>query len=237
MRMRAPRAAAVLLLCLTLIGCSSEPVDDPTVQRPASPAPPVPTASPTTNTTPTTPASAPATAAGVRLTGNGIDLPDRLLELGARYDEARPALIAALGTPTKDGAEESSFSGYGTCPGDRLRALEFGGGALVVLFGDVDGAELTMFHWSLHDRGRPADVPQAVALVGDTATFGFGVGDTVAELREGSSGAELEVQQGDEIVGPTFRLTDQSAGFFGYLTGTSGRDTVTGVVGGQECGE
>lgn len=35
--MRAARAAAAVLLAMALTACSGEPVDDPTVQRPAGP--------------------------------------------------------------------------------------------------------------------------------------------------------------------------------------------------------
>jgi hypothetical protein len=150
----------------------------------------------------------------------------------------QPALVAALGDPTKDTGVGSSFSEYGTCPGSELRVLEFGDGALRVLFGDVIGPGITMYQWSLSDEGRASDVPQASALVGDVTTYEFGVGDTIAELRAGvQGGAELEVNPGDEMLEPSFTLMDQSAGFFGFLTSTGETGTVTAVQAGEGCGE
>jgi hypothetical protein len=214
-----------LLLSALLVGCGGEPVDDPTVVPP-----PPPTAA----------ASAPSPTpveVAAQLTGNGIDLPDRLLEFGASFDEARPALVAAFGEPSKDSGVTSSFSSYGTCPGETLRSLEFAGGALYVLFGDVDGPELTMYQWTATERGRTDEVPKATALVGDVTTYEFGVGDTLASLREGSSGAELEVFPENGAFPASFRLQDQSPGFYGYLTGIADTDTITGVVAGTRCGE
>lgn len=215
--MRLPLLLAALLLLTT--GCSDdEPT--PTTARP----------------TPTAQSTA-GEARPVRLTGDGVDLPGRVAVFGDGFEPVRQALTAALGRPSLDTGEQSSFGSYGTCPGSRLRALEFGGGALRVLFGDVDGPVLTMYQWSLIADGRPADVPRASALVGDTATFEFGVGTAVGQLRSGSAGAALDIRPGDEMLPASFRLSDQSAGFFGRLTGTADSDTVTGVLAGTACGE
>ena len=111
------------------------------------------------------------------MTGEGVDTPARLVD---------------------------SFSDYGTCSGDTLRALEYGGGALVLLIGDV-------------------------------TTYEFGVGTTVAQLREGV-GEALQVTVGDDRVAPSFRLTDQSSSIFGQLTGTGPRDTALFVEAGESCG-
>ncbi|MCW2679846.1 MAG: hypothetical protein JWM62_1247, partial [Frankiales bacterium] len=181
------------------------------------------------------PSPTPTTAA-VRLTGDGIDLPEKVATFGEAFEQVQPALVAALGEPSKDTGVVSSFSEYGTCPGSTLRVLEFGGGALRVLFGDAIGPGITMYQWSLAKQS--ADVPQASALVGDVTTYEFGVGDTLAELRAGvQGGAELTVNPGDEMFGPSFRLSDQSSGFFGYLSGTGETDTVTEVQAGEGCGE
>jgi hypothetical protein len=215
--------AVALLLSALLVGCGGQGADDtPLVSVP----------SPTAASTEPTPV-----AVAARLTGNGIDLPDRLIEFGARFDEVQPALVAAFGEPTEDSGVTSSFSSYGTCPGEQLRALEFAGGALYVLFGDVDGPELTMYQWTVTEKGSTDEVPKATALVGDVTTYDFGVGDTLASLREGSSGAELELFPEHWSFPASFRLQDQSLGFYGYLTGTDDADTITGVKAGTRCGE
>jgi hypothetical protein len=221
-------SAATLLLSALLVGCGGEPADDPTVV-PLPPSPRAAVAEPSPSPTPV--------ALDGRLSGNGIDLPDRLIEFGAAFDDVQPALVAAFGEPSADTGITSSFSAYGTCPGEQLRALEFADGALYVLFGDVDGPELTMYQWTLADEGRTDEVPKAMALVGDVTTYEFGVGDTLGSLGEGSSGAELEVFDDDEPLPAAFRLQDQSPGFYGYLTGTQDDDTLTGVQAGTACGE
>jgi hypothetical protein len=156
---------------------------------------------------------------------------------GTGVSSALPVLTAALGRPTLDTGVVPSFSSYGTCPGTQLRALEYGGGALVVLFGDVSGGGLTAYGWRLTQRGSGAGLPPASALVGDAATFEFGVGTTVAALRDGAGAGAVEVTPADEILPASFRLRDQSSGFFGSLTGTGPQDTVTFVQAGQPCGD
>lgn len=175
----------------------------------------------------------------MRLTGDGIDVATGLLQFGTPFAKAEPALTAALGAPTKDTGVGSSFSDYGTCPGNKLRALEYGGGALWVLFGDVkvDGGPLTMYQWALTPQGTPTSVPPASALVGDLSTLEFGIGTTVKQLKDGAATGTLEVRDGDEVIGPSFSLMDQSSGFYGQLTNTKPTGTITFVQGGMSCGE
>lgn len=218
---RLPLLVPLLLLALT--ACSDDP-------EPAASAPP--------SATPVSPSPSPSPAAlAVRLTGDGVDTGKQVVAFGDAFEVAEPALRAALGEPTLDTGEQEVFGRYGTCPGSRLRALEYGGGALHVLFGDVIGPGMTMYQWTLTERGRPGDVPRASALVGDVATFEFGVGDPLAELRAGVQGSALEVREGDEMLPASFTLTDQSSGFFGALTGTAPAATITGVQAGEPCGE
>ena len=224
----APLLAGVLALSPLLAACGG---DDEPVAPAAAPTSPV-----------SSPSSAPSPSpspvgARVRLTGDGIDAPNRVVAFGATFEEVEPVLKAALGEPTRDTGEQESFGTYGTCPGSRLRALEYGGGAFYVLFGDAIGPGMTMYQWSLTEQGRPDEVPRASALVGDVATFEFGVGDTLGELREGIGDEQLEVQPGDEIVPTTVRVMDQSSGFLGYLPGTGDDAALTRVLAGEPCGE
>ena len=211
---------------------TTAPVEVPAPSASARPTPPA--ASPAGPVAAPSPPPAPARPA--RLTGDGLDLPQGVVPFGAPVQTALPTITAALGRPTRDTGAGPSFGVYGTCPGTRLRALEFGSGALVVLFGDVAGPDLTMYGWRLTPTGSPAGLPRASALVGDAATFEFAVGTSVTALRDGA-GEAVEVLPGDEVVGPSFRLRDQSSGFFGSLSAATARGTVTSVQAGRPCGE
>ena len=238
------RRLLLAVLCLSLTGCTgasdpaSIPIASPSAS--ASPSTAAPTSSPSASTSPVASSASPASAAAaVRLTGDGIDLPAALVEFGTTFGAAEPRLRAALGRPTRDTGVENSFSSYGTCPGTKLRALEYAGGALWVLFGDVqrDNGPLTMYQWALTPKGRPRTVPRASALVGDVSTLEFGIGTTVQQLRDGASTGMLTLSEGDEVFGPSFSLRDQSSGFFGNLTDTKDTGTVTFVQAGMACGE
>lgn len=179
---------------------------------------------------------APGPARAARLTGDGVDLPSGVVAFGTPVQAALPRLTAGLGRPTRDTGAGPSFGVYGTCPGTALQAVEFGGGALVVLFGDVSGPGLTMYGWRLTATGSAAGLPRASALVGGAASFSFGVGTSVIALRDGA-GQAVQVSPGDEVVGPSFRVQDSSPGLYGSLSAAAPRGTVTSVQAGQPCGE
>jgi len=171
------------------------------------------------------------------MTGDGIELPSRVLVFGASYVDARAPLDDTLGPPSLDTGTIETFSSYGTCPGQDLRVLEYAGGALQLLFGTPQGGDrMTFDSWVLTNDGTPSVVPRASAFLGDVTTFGLGVGTTVARLQAGL-GESLTVNPGDELGGPTFRVADQSSGLFGRLTSTDASGTVTSVQGGPGCGE
>lgn len=237
------RLVAVALLLL-VTGCSgnAEPV--------AAPATTGVTASPTTTgsgpsgplpspTSPPSPSPAPIapSASRVILTGDGLEVDGRPLLFGTPFGETVGPLTTALGPPSLDTGETSPFSAYGTCPGTVLRALEYAGGAVVLLFGDVDGPGQRFYAWNVRDRGAPDEAPRVRALAGDAATFELGIGTTVAQLRAGAAEGTLEVFEGDEIFGPGMRLADQSGGLYGSLTDASEAGSVTFVSGGSGCGE
>lgn len=239
------RLPVVLFALLPLLACTSDPA--PSASSAASSA--SPSASPTASAA-ASPASSPSAVpepavtglassapvprrapdAPVRMTGDGIELPTRVVTFGDTYAAVQPDLLRFLGKPSKDTGPIDPFSEYGTCPGKDLRVLEYGGGALRILFGTMDGAkEMTIYGWALTQASD--STPPASALIGDVTTFEFGVGTTTAELREGA-GEALEVVE-DEMLGTIFTVKDQSSGFFGNIKGGK----VTYVQSTSGCGE
>jgi hypothetical protein len=237
----APLLVSAVVLAAALSACSDEDLPVLTVGSPsaatspaaeATPAPPV-----EQSPAPTEQPVGPEESAEPRLTGDGIALVSRVLDFGTPIATARPALEAELGKATLDTGVGSNNASYGVCPGTQLQALEFGDGGLVVLFGDVGGPGLRMYGWALQDKGSRDRVPQARALVGDVSTLEFGVGTAVQTLQDGAATDTLELRPASEPSAASFRLADQSSGFFGYLTGTAPADTVTFVSAGEACGE
>jgi hypothetical protein len=234
------RGLLLVVLIAALSGCSgssSAPTPSPTSEPSPSPTTepsPSPTPSPTPSPSPSPSRSATAHA---RLTGDGIDLPTGVLVFGTTYEKASRLLPQSLGRSTHDTGVVSSFSSYGTCPGTKLRAVEYGGGALVIFFGNVKGSALTMYQWALQPKGNPKLVPKASALVGDVTTYEFGIGTTLGQLKAHVATDTLKVTSGNGSQAPSFTLHDQSSGFSGQLSGTSNNDGTTYVLAGQPCGD
>lgn len=234
------RGSLSLVLVVALTGCSGgSPAPSPSPPPSAAPSPsPSPSALPSPSPTPSAvPTAAAPAAARPRLTGDGIDLPVGVIDFGTTFDRAEPALRRALGRPTRDTGVGPSSGAYGSCPGTRLRALEYGGGALVVLFGNVSGPALTMYQWALQPKGDAHRVPEASALVGDVTTYEFGIGTSLGDLRAGVATDMLKVRPGRGSRSPTFTLQDQSSGFAGQLSGTTDDDVTTYVLAGRPCGD
>ncbi len=202
---------------------------------------PVAVATPSTAASSSAAAAAPsasppaAAAAPVLLFGDGIDTGDMVLTFSdTSYDTARPALDAAFGKPTTDSGEVANTGAYGVCPEKRQHVLEYGAGAVQVRFGDVPGPGVSLLAWRL-SRGSTDTAAKVRLLVGDQATYEFGPGSTLGDLRAGA-GEALEVSD-EEPIGASFKIQDQSSGLYGTLTGTTDADTVEYVQGGGSCGE
>lgn len=212
-------------------GPSPAPSAAPTVAPSAAPpASPSRAASPPLPTTLTVPR--PTRGGPGRLTGDGLALPNGVVAFGDALATARPTVDRFLGRPTRDTGVIAAAGDYGTCPGEDLRVLEYDGGALQLFFGTRPGATaMTLFSWRL--TRASTRVPPASALVGDVTTFELRPGTTVAELQRGAGDAV--VVSDDELVGPSFRVEDQSAGLFGTLSEAGPQGVVRTVQGGVGC--
>lgn len=236
--MRSP-LLALLVLPLALAGCSD---DDPRPQADASAV----ASSSASSSAPASSAPQPslpgiASSAAVplpspdltrRLTGDGIDLPTGVVVFGDALSQAEPALLRFLGAPSRDTGRIAATGPYGTCPGTDLRVLEYDGGALQLRFSTRQGGgQQVLTSWAL--TRESSDVPAASALVGDVTTVELRPGDSVRQLQQGLGGAL--VLAGDELVGPSFRVRDQSGGLFGTLTTVGPDGVVLTVQAGEGC--
>lgn len=153
------------------------------------------------------------------LRGDGLGVVD----LGTAPESAIAAVAAELGDPSTDTGWEPSSSAYGTCPGEQIRGVEWGG--LVLLFTDGDTAEGTgehLFTW------RVTGAPPAVGTV-----KGLGFGATATDAEELYPG-EVETVVAEEPF-PAFLEIQAEGGLVrAYLDGD---DAITNLEAGTSCGE
>lgn len=176
-------------------------------------------ASDVATTTAAAPPSSDAPAkAEIVLRGDGLGV----VALGAPPEAAVDAVTAALGDPTADTGWQSSFSAYGTCPGEQIRGVEWDN--LVLLFTDGDTAYGTgehLFTWRI--TGAPPALGTAK---------GLGYKATVADAEELYPG-DVEVTEPDDPF-PGFAQIRVDGGIItAYLDG----QVITNLEAGTGCGE
>lgn len=217
--LRRPLGLVLTLLATMALGgaCSD---DDPTgadsattTEAPSSTAAPDSTEPEPEATTTTEPA-----AAAIVLRGDGLGV----TALGDSPDDAVRAVTGALGEPTRDTDWQSSFSEYGTCPGEQIRGVEWD--HLVLLFTDAETAFGTgqhLFAW------RIAGAPPAL---GTAAGLGFGA--TTADAEQLHPGA-VEVFPAEEPFPGYLEVAVDGGPITAYLDG----DVITNLEAGARCGE
>lgn len=105
------------------------------------------------------------------------------LKFGVTADEVLATLEEALGTPTKDTGITSSFSAYGTCPGEKIRVIEWS--RLRVFFGDTKFGTQKFFQYEYTDR----DTKNPIPLI--TTEKGLTLNSTKAELQKLYPGVKI----------------------------------------------
>ena len=194
------RLALLLVVTLAVLGCSD---DEP---RSAD--------SGTTSTLRST-----GDQSALALRGDGLGVVD----LGAAPDAAIAAVTAELGEPSADTGWESSFSSYGTCPGEQIRGVEWGGLVLLFTDGDTDhGSGDHLFTWRV--TGAPPPIATA---------SGLGYGATAADADDLYPGQVEHLPAEDPF--PAFLEIDAEGGLItAYL---DDQDTITNLEAGATCGE
>lgn len=212
--MRRTRGLTLVLSAgLLLAACSDDDTGTPATTTRAesttTTAGPGPTAEETTE----------PSGAAIALRGDGLGV----VELGAAPDAAIASVTAELGEPSVDTGWEPSFSTYGTCPGEQIRGVEWGG--LVLLFTDGDttyGSGQHLFSWRV--TGAPPPVSTA---------NGLGYGSRAADAEELYPGQVETVAAEDPF--PAF-LEIQAEG--GLVTAfLDDATSITNLEAGAPCGE
>lgn len=158
-------------------------------------------------------------AAELVLRGDGLGV----IDLGAPPDDAVSAVAAVLGPPTVDTGWQPSFGAYGTCPGEHVRAAEWGHLVLLFTDGTTDhGAGRHLFAW------RVTGAPPAVGTEN-----GFGYGATAADAEELYPGRVERFPAED-----TFPAVVEVEADGGRITAfLDEQDRVTNLEAGTPCGE
>jgi hypothetical protein len=210
---RAALALTTALLLVALGACSDDGDDAAPTSSDTTTSAPAETS--TTGDSTTTQPDAPAIA----LRGDGLGV----VELGSNPDDAVAAVTAELGAPTVDTGWESSSSSYGTCPGERIRGVEWGGLVLLFTDGTTDhGSGEHLFTWRVTSATPP------IATV-----EGLGYGATGSDAEELYAGMVERVPAEDPF--PAFlRIAGEGGQITAYLDDT---DTITNLEAGTGCGE
>lgn len=178
------------------------------------------------STSPTAVTTAAANAAAaVQLRNDGLGV----TTFGDMPEYAVAALTAELGAPTGD-ATQPAASTFGACPGTTLRAVEWGGLAVLITdgtttYGGPGGPHFFAYLYRSNDARKLA--------TGE----GTGLGSSVADLRA-AYGTGLRVNPEQEGSGPSFEVGSYGAGgLYGLLDGTTDASKVTEIAAGEPCAE
>ncbi len=149
----------------------------------------------------------------------------------AKFGDSPEAVIAAitktLGAPTKDTGMTSSFSSYGTCPGNELRGVEWKN--FYVLFGDTVFGTHKFFQYGYSSSDAKGLL--APALKTDK---GVTVGMSLADVKK----AYLNAKVGVWLPGQdSITLEERSSNKREYLGGTIIDGKLYWLAGGVLCGE
>jgi len=206
--------ASLAVSALVVTACTNGSDDAEPASGTTAVSDPTTTSSSSTSTT----GAAPEPDPQIELRGDGLGV----VELGAAPDVAIAAVTAELGDPTLDTGWESSSSAHGTCPGDRVRGVEWD--HLVLLFTDGAtpyGTAEHLFAWRL------TGAPPALATA-----KGLGYEATVVDAEELYPG-EVEVTEAEDPF-PAFLTVPVGDGTItAYLDG----DVITNLEAGAPCGE
>jgi hypothetical protein len=214
------KAIRIFLLVLIIIGITAVATQKlwvPVLVQKIITAEGVPTPLPVTWITPQHPA-----ASSIVLNKDGLGI----VHFGDSPETVIAAVTKTLGAPTKDTGMTSSFSKYGTCPGNELRGVEWNN--FYVLFGDTAFGTQKFFQYGYTDTKEAHLVPALMTSKGVT------IGMTVQEIKAKYPSAKIGTWlPGQDAITLEARSTDKKE----YLGGTIIDSKLYWLAGGILCGE
>ncbi len=189
----------------------------PTTQPPATTSTSTTVPESTTSTTSTIPA-----VLGLDLSADGIGEES----FGAEANGVIAYVESIIGSPTHD---TGWFATDGlACVGTEIRYVTWGD--LALGFGDESPYGSGLRHFTSYSYGPPAGA--FVDPFGLSVAGGVSIGDTVDELL--AAYPDAVISSDAQLDASMFNIVDALSGF---LTGTTGADTITSFLGGFVCGE
>lgn len=217
---------------------TTSPSESTTAPSTTSTAAPTASSSTTTSTdtTTTTITTAPPTVV-LLADGFGFTTPDATFTMAAFGSEAETALAAitaALGPPDEDSGWIPSFSGFGTCPGEEVRALRWATMWAYMTDGNTEWRNDGVPHFFSYLNSV---FESETASLGLLTEEGIGLGDSVKALRD-AYGNRVEIMYEEFYDGYVFNIDVPAPGrLWGGLTGGEDDDLITSIDGGAGCGE
>ena len=218
---------------------TTSPSESTTAPSTTSTAAPTASSSTTTSTdtTTTTITTAPPTVV-LRADGFGSTTPDgatlTMAAFGSEAETALAAITAALGPPDEDSGWIPSFSGFGTCPGEEVRALRWATMWAYMTDGNTEWRNDGVPHFFSYLNSVFVSETASLGLLTEE---GIGLGDSVKALRD-AYGNRVEIMYEEFYDGYVFNIDVPAPGrLWGGLTGGEDDDLITSIDGGAGCGE
>ncbi len=153
---------------------------------------------------------------------------------GTEVEGAIARLGEILGPADDDTGWGPSFSGFGACPGERVRGVRWG--TLWALFADgrTEWGSAAAPHFFAYLNSVFFDESRSLGLLTEE---GIGLGDSVASL-EAAYESRLTISFEELVGGHVFIIEVAEPGVLsGALTGDGETDLITAIDGGRGCGE
>lgn len=157
----------------------------------------------------------------IKLREDGIGI----FKFGTSAEEALSVLTPIMGEPTKDTGWVDSFSTYGTCPGDKIRGIEWDN--LHLMFGDTSFGNKAFFGFEYVNKNP---VNQIILKTEKGITLGATKEEIKIAYPTATFGAWLPGQEGTTFI-------RGKEGSREYLGGTIEENKLFWIGGGILCGE